>query len=75
MGRHGTPASLPNGPELCLDVLSPSISALEMRGERTAADLSAGALEVWLFAETGTIEMFDAICVPRPARSFVYSSC
>jgi hypothetical protein len=28
--------------------------------EKTAAYLAAGALEVWLVTEDGTIEMFDA---------------
>ena len=56
---HGLPASFARAPELCIEVVSPSNSAGEMR-ERTAAYLAAGALEVWLVAADGTMEMFDA---------------
>lgn len=58
VGRHGMPATLLHAPELCVEVVSPSNSALEMQ-EKTAAYLAADAREVWLVAEDGTIEMFD----------------
>jgi Uma2 family endonuclease len=59
VARHGLPASFALAPELCVEVVSPSNSAIEIR-EKTAAYLAAGALEVWLAAADGTIEMFDA---------------
>ena len=59
LARHGTPGSFPAAPELCVEVVSPSDSALEMR-DKTAAYLAAGAHEVWLVAEDGTVEMFDS---------------
>jgi Uma2 family endonuclease len=58
VARHGLPASFARSPELCVEVVSPSNSAIEIR-EKTAAYLAAGALEVWLVAADGTIEMFD----------------
>jgi Uma2 family endonuclease len=56
--RHGLPATLLHAPDLCVEVVSPSNSALEMQ-EKTAAYFAAGAREVWLVAEDGTIEMLD----------------
>jgi Uma2 family endonuclease len=44
-------------PELCVEILSPANARLEIE-EKMAAYLAAGALEVWLVAEDGTIEMF-----------------
>lgn len=58
MRRHGTASPLPRAPELCVEVLSASNSAPEMR-QKTAAYLAAGAVEVWLVAEDGTVEMLD----------------
>lgn len=58
MHRHGTVSPLPRAPELCIEVLSAANSAPEMR-QKTAAYLTAGAIEVWLIAEDGTIEMLD----------------
>lgn len=59
MTRYGGASWLPSAPELCIEVLSPRNSEPEMR-EKTAAYLAAGAVEVWLIAEDGSIEMFDA---------------
>jgi Uma2 family endonuclease len=59
MSRYGTTSPLPRAPELCVEVLSPTNSRPEMR-EKTAAYLAAGAVEVWLVAEDGTVEMFGA---------------
>ena len=55
--HHGMPAAMPCAPELCIEVLSPSNTPIEMQ-EKTAAYLAAGAVEVWLVAEDGAIEMF-----------------
>jgi Uma2 family endonuclease len=46
-------------PELCIEVLSPANSRLAI-DEKMAAYLAAGAVEVWLVAEDGTVEMFAA---------------
>ncbi len=58
MDRHGTASPLPRAPELCVEVLSPANSQPEM-AQKTAAYLAAGAVEVWLVAEDGAIEMYD----------------
>jgi len=57
--RHGTPDNFERAPELCVEIVSPSNTAIEMR-EKTAAYLAAGAREVWLVREDGSVEMFDA---------------
>jgi Uma2 family endonuclease len=59
MDQLGTLDSLPRAPDLCVEVLSPTNSRSEMQ-EKTAAYLAAGATEVWLVADDGTVEMFDA---------------
>jgi Uma2 family endonuclease len=59
MDRHGLESPLPRAPELCVEVLSMTNSKIEMQ-EKTAAYLAAGASEVWLVAEDGTVEMFDS---------------
>lgn len=59
MKRHGDEGlALPNAPELCVEVLSPSNTRPEIQ-EKRAAYLAAGALEVWLVAPDGTVEMFN----------------
>jgi Uma2 family endonuclease len=57
--RHGMPDNFIRAPELCVEIVSPSNSAIEMR-EKTAAYLAAGAREVWLVREDASVEMFDA---------------
>jgi Uma2 family endonuclease len=57
--RHGIPGTFTSAPDLCIEIVSPSNTKIETR-EKTAAYLEAGAREVWLVAEDGTIEMFDA---------------
>jgi Uma2 family endonuclease len=56
MRRHGTTTPFPNAPELCVEVLSPSNTAVEIR-DKVAAYLAAGAREVWVVAEDGSIEI------------------
>jgi Uma2 family endonuclease len=58
MSLHGTTSPLPRAPELCVEVLSPTNSRPEIE-QKTAAYLAAGAIEVWLVAEDGTVEMLD----------------
>lgn len=47
IGRHGKESPLTRAPEICIEVLSPSNSAREIR-EKIEAYLAAGAEEVWL---------------------------
>jgi Uma2 family endonuclease len=59
MSRHRSESlALPSAPELCVEVLSPSNTRPEIQ-EKRRAYLAAGALEVWLVAPDGTVEMFD----------------
>lgn len=53
--KHSTPASV--APEICVEVLSPSNSDIEIR-EKTRAYLAAGAHEVWVVTETGAWHVF-----------------
>jgi len=54
---HGMTSPLPRAPELCIEVVSASNTAIEL-SEKRAAYLAAGAREVWLVAEDGTIQIF-----------------
>jgi Uma2 family endonuclease len=56
MRRHGVDDPFSSAPELCIEILSPTNSRLEI-DEKVAAYLGAGAIEVWLVAEDGTVEM------------------
>jgi Uma2 family endonuclease len=58
-------------PEICVEIVSPSNSDEEIR-EKTRAYLAAGAREVWLVSESGTIRFFDR-AGERPASSFPVS--
>lgn len=46
-------------PEICVEIISPSNTQAELK-EKTAAYLAAGAREVWLVSEDGTIRYMDA---------------
>ena len=46
-------------PEICIEVISPSNSRREIQ-EKTRRYLEAGALEVWICAQTGNISFFTA---------------
>lgn len=59
MAAVGDVSPLPRAPEICIEVVSPSNSDAEMQ-EKTRAYLAAGAREVWLAFEDGTIRYFDA---------------
>jgi Uma2 family endonuclease len=58
MRRYGTPSSFPCAPELCIEVLSAFNTEPEMQ-QKIAAYLAAGALEIWLVQENGTLEMLN----------------
>ena len=52
---HGQSTPFPRAPEICAEVTSPSVSEDEMK-EKTRAYLAAGAVEVWIVGEDGTIK-------------------
>jgi Uma2 family endonuclease len=55
--QGSTPAT--KAPEVCVEVLSPSNSDIEIR-EKTRAYLAAGAQEVWAITEDGAWHVFTA---------------
>jgi len=55
-------------PEICVEVISPSNVQAEI-DEKLSAYLAAGAHEVWVVSETGTIRFFDATG-EKPASGF-----
>ena len=56
--RYELQTPFPSAPELCIEVLSRSNTGVEMR-EKVDAYLAAGAREVWLVAEDGTVEIVN----------------
>lgn len=48
-----------SAPEICIEIISPSNSKMEM-SEKIALFLNSGAIEVWLVDEQGTISFFNA---------------
>ena len=57
--RHKGSTPLPMAPEICVEVISPSNFDEEI-SEKTRAYLAAGALEVWLVAQNGTVRFIDS---------------
>jgi Uma2 family endonuclease len=68
MRRHGTTTPYPAAPEICVEVLSPSNTTIEIR-EKVTAYLAAGAREVWLVGEDASIEIWSDAGV-QPASAF-----
>lgn len=48
-----------SAPEICIEIISPSNSKIEM-SEKIALFLDSGAIEVWLVDEQGNISFFNA---------------
>ena len=81
MRRHHGMSPLPQAPEICVEVLSPSNVEAEI-AEKTRAYLAAGAREVWRVAENGSVRFFDrsgertqsafpvALNLPDPAKGY-----
>jgi Uma2 family endonuclease len=81
MTRHRGLSPLPRAPEICVEVLSPSNVEAEIT-EKTRAYLAAGAEEVWLVAENGTVRFIDgsgekaqsrfpvALTLPDPTKGY-----
>lgn len=59
MAAYGEITPYTRAPEICVEVLSPSNSRVEV-DERIRAYLAAGALEVWIVSAAGTIRYFGA---------------
>lgn len=57
LARHGDTSPLPQAPEICIEIVSPSNSEEDMR-LKTDAYLKAGAHEVWIVSEDGTTRFF-----------------
>jgi Uma2 family endonuclease len=56
MQRHGAETVFRAGPDLCVEVLSPTNTRAEI-GEKVAAYLAAGAREVWVVGDDGVPEV------------------
>ncbi len=56
VSRYGDATPLPEAPELCIEIVSPSNRAAAM-AEKVALYLNAGAREVWLVREDGGLTL------------------
>ncbi len=56
---RSNPSLLTHAPDICIEVMSPSNTADEMRA-KTALYFGCGAREVWILATTGRMAFFDA---------------
>lgn len=56
MARHGGEKEFSVAPDLCVEVLSPTNTRIEI-AEKTAAYLAAGAKEVWIVGDDGVAEI------------------
>lgn len=59
MANLGEITPYTRAPEICAEIVSPSNVEAEIK-EKTDAYLAAGAVEVWIVAEDGTIRYFGA---------------
>jgi len=59
VARHGDATPFPQAPEICVEVRSPSNTDAEM-AFKTRLFLEAGAVEVWIVADSGGWQVFDA---------------
>jgi len=57
--RHCEDICATSAPELCIEILSPSNTMLEMQ-EKISLYLEAGAIEVWLVDQQNLIRFFNA---------------
>ncbi|MDB6035624.1 MAG: hypothetical protein JWM16_5962 [Verrucomicrobiales bacterium] len=73
MGELGNLPCFPKAPEICVEVLSPGNSQLEMT-EKAALYFDAGAQEVWLCSESGQMTFFVSGMLPIPASRLVRNS-
>lgn len=59
MRRHGKESEFRAGPDLCVEVLSPTNTRAEIH-EKVAAYLAAGAREVWVVGDDGVPEIYTS---------------
>ncbi|MDQ2696277.1 MAG: Uma2 family endonuclease [Pseudomonadota bacterium] len=59
IARHGLETPYQAAPEICIEIVSPSNSPLEME-EKRRLYFASGAQEVWIVAEDGGIGLYDA---------------
>jgi Uma2 family endonuclease len=57
--RHGMATPFPRAPEICVEIISPSNSAEEIKN-KTALYLEQGAVEVWLCSLDGKMQFLGA---------------
>jgi Uma2 family endonuclease len=57
--KHGDTTPFPEAPEICVEIVSPSNSDEEIR-DKTQAHIAAGAREVWVVCEDGSVQFHDA---------------
>ena len=58
MQRHASADILPSAPEICVEVIPPSNTEMEIT-DKTRAYLQACAVEVWIATEEGEFHFFD----------------
>jgi Uma2 family endonuclease len=68
MRELGNQVCFLRAPEICVEVLSPSNTEVEIQ-EKMALYLDAGAKEVWLCSESGVISFFGAPTAPAAPAS------
>jgi Uma2 family endonuclease len=56
--RHKNDIAATSAPEICIEIMSPSNTKREMKS-KVNLYLKAGATEVWIVSEAGTIQYFD----------------
>jgi Uma2 family endonuclease len=59
VARHGLSTPYPEAPEICVEVVSPSNSSVEME-EKRGLYFTQGAKEVWICDEEGQVKFFNA---------------
>jgi Uma2 family endonuclease len=68
MRELGNRVCFPKSPEICVEVLSPGNTEAEIQ-EKMALYFDAGAIEVWLCAESGAVSFFGP-GTAQPMRAF-----
>jgi len=68
LSAHGDVTPFPQAPEICVEITSPSNTDDEIR-EKIHAYLAAGAGEVWIVDENGSIDYHDR-SGKKPSSSF-----
>jgi Uma2 family endonuclease len=59
MTRHAGQSPLPRAPEICAEILAPTNVEAEIEAKKRAY-FAAGALEVWIIAENGSLRVFGS---------------